>query len=267
MARASLSDPAQPPGFAPPRSAAPLEELWDEQRFRRGFEHLLKLSLEVFHHYAGLEGLSRQLGFLSFNAGFASFRAGDSGRTVNVLTQFTREMSGNLKVLFERIVQQRSATYRGAAAVISALQKTTIYENARSNVHLSCGQNAAEEAQGKDAAECCAGMKSIIHEVASRQREKMLTHVDELLRGVQALESLGHSIADLVQQVDSIAVLMSIEAGSVKEFSEEFHWVADNIRKHVDKLAGMVRAANRSCSRALKSGRQLTSSSSGAERI
>ena len=214
--------------------------------FRARFTELLHRSLEVFHHYSGLDALARQLTFLSFNAGFASFQAGESGVTVNVLTQFTRTMSQRLDVVHREILGLRAKTYQIGASVLASMQRVSVLDAARERV----GAHVGEDGEG---AEMC----RTISLASSTQETEMFGFVQAMLAGVEKLELLGAEVGDAVRQIDSIAILMAIEAGVVGEHGEEFRWVADNIRTDVERLGSMVKAANKACRSAMARGEAL----------
>jgi len=184
---------------------------------------LLSDCRRAFHAFGELDELAENLRILSLNAELAAGRAGDKGRAVRALTQYTRELVNRLAQIRGEMNQQRVRTDALSEQIESELK------------HL----REIEESSGSDNATFADTMKSLV--------EKL----DVLSTNVEDLSRRAHGVEEVVSQSASIATNIALEAAAgVHE--KEFRTGSDTMRRYVDDLRKMIDEASDSVRRALE---------------
>ncbi|KAF0117752.1 MAG: methyl-accepting chemotaxis protein [Rhodospirillaceae bacterium] len=86
--------------------------------------------LDAFHAFVDLDQLAEDLRILSLNAEPAAGRAGDRGRAVRALTQYTRALVSRLSSVQGDILHIRSDTYINSARALNELSSLRQFERA-----------------------------------------------------------------------------------------------------------------------------------------
>jgi methyl-accepting chemotaxis protein len=189
-----------------------------KEQFSRDTDLLIELSAEAYRVFGALGNLTEDLRVLSFNAEFASGRAGAKGNCVRVLTQATRELVNALSRRYENIQSNREVT-RDAATVI----KNTV----------------------------------AISNDSAYDVEKSTEELRSLVRANDQLSSEMSAISAIAQECDGIAVAIAVEAATAGIFREEFQQVADTMHRYVEELQNMVTKVARNVRRFKDRGSRL----------
>lgn len=190
-----------------------------KEQYTRDTDLLIELSAEAYRVFGALGNLTEDLRVLSFNAEFASGRAGAKGNCVRVLTQATRELVNALSRRYENIQNHRETTRDAAVSI----------KHAVGNV---------EEASGFDT-------------------EKSADELRSLVRANEHLASEMSAISAIAQECDGIAVAIAVEAATAGVFREEFQQVADTMHRYVEELQNMVTQVGRNVRRVKDRGGRL----------
>jgi len=180
----------------------------------------------AFHAFGELDELAENLRILSLNAELAAGRAGDKGRAVRALTQYTRELVNRLAQIQAEMDALRGRTFAFSSTILLGLQHMTLFERA---VDLVGG----------------AGPGARVAERAfAAATERMVDTLDGMATAVNELSRRAHAIEEVVSQSDSIATNIAIEAAAAGVHEKEFRTVADTMRHYVDDLRLMIDEAS-----------------------
>lgn len=178
----------------------------------------------AFHAFGELDELAENLRILSLNAELAAGRAGDKGRAVRALTQYTRELVNRLAQIRGEMNQQRTRTDTLSAQIEDDLKQLRVIE----------------ENQGSESTAFGELMRALVD------------RLDILSTNVEDLSRRAHGVEEVVSQSDSIATNIAIEAAAAGVHEKEFRTVSDTMRRYVDDLRQMIDEASDSVRRALE---------------
>lgn len=188
---------------------------------------------EAFHAICELDELAENLRILSLNAELAAGRAGDQGRAVRALTQYTRELVNRLTHIQTEMINLRTRTYNISAACLRDLQYLGLLE----------------------------AIPAPVPPQAQRAQESLLAVLEKNLKAmtvcVAELSSRTKVVVEVVNQSDSIATNIAIEAAAAGAFETEFRTVSDTMRRYIEELRVMLDRATDSVRRALDGGQAL----------
>lgn len=180
----------------------------------------------AFHAFGELDELAENLRILSLNAELAAGRAGDKGRAVRALTQYTRELVNRLAQIRGEMNTLRTRTDSLSEKIEEELKQLRAVE--------------ADSDQGADSAVYTEMMRSLVDKL------------DELSTNVEELSRRAHGVEEVVSQSDSIATNIAIEAAAAGVHEKEFRTVSDTMRRYVDNLRTMIDDASDAVRRALE---------------
>lgn len=182
---------------------------------------LLSDCRRAFHAFGELDELAENLRILSLNAELAAGRAGDKGRAVRALTQYTRELVNRL------------AQIRGE---MNALRQRT--DSLSGQIESDLPRLREAEANGDG--------------TFSTQMKALIDKLEQLSVNVEDLSRRAHGVEEVVSQSDSIATNIAIEAAAAGVHEKEFRTVSDTMRRYVDDLRKMIDEASDAVRRALE---------------
>ncbi|MEW5727046.1 MAG: chemotaxis protein [Pseudomonadota bacterium] len=183
---------------------------------------LLEDCRRAFQAFGELDELAENLRILSLNAELAAGRAGDKGRAVRALTQYTRE-------LVNRLAQIQGEMKR--------MDKNT--DTLSTGIESDLARLRDLEASGASGAEMSEAMRALVDKL-----EALSVNVEDLSRR-------AHGVEEVVSQSDSIATNIAIEAAAAGVHEKEFRTVSDTMRRYVDDLRKMIDEASDAVRRAL----------------
>jgi methyl-accepting chemotaxis protein len=198
----------------------------------------------AFHAFGDLDELAENLRVLSLNAELAAGRAGDKGKAVRALTQYTRELVNRLAQIQGEMFSLRGRTFASSSTILRGLYQMSLFERA---CRLAEG--------GSDS-----------HAVYARQTTNqafvsimtmMVETLDSMADSVHDLARRTHAIEEVVSQSDSIATNIAIEAAAAGVHEKEFRTVSDTMRTYVDDLRQMIDEAADAVRRASEKGEAL----------
>lgn len=178
----------------------------------------------AFHAFGELDELAENLRILSLNAELAAGRAGDKGRAVRALTQYTRELVNRLAQIRGEMNQLRLRTDSLSERIEDELKQL----------------RAIEADNGADSSTYAELMRALVDKL------------DELSTNVEELSRRAHGVEEVVSQSDSIATNIAIEAAAAGVHEKEFRTVSDTMRRYVDNLRTMIDDASDAVRRALE---------------
>lgn len=184
----------------------------------------------AFHAFGELDELAENLRILSLNAELAAGRAGDKGRAVRALTQYTRELVNRLATIRGEMNTLRKRTEELSEQIENDLKRLAELEQA---------SGGAADSQFTDL------MRALV--------EKL----DQLSSNVEDLSRRAHAVEEVVSQSDSIATNIAIEAAAAGVHEKEFRTVSDTMRRYVDDLRKMIDEATDAVRRAFEKAESL----------
>ena len=176
----------------------------------------------AFHAFAALNELAENLRVLSLNAELAAGRAGDKGRAVRALTQYTRELVNRLAQLQDEMEALRGRTFALSSTVLRGLQQMGLFEQ---SCTLSLRDDGGDGVAGRALLDASAAMVETL---------------DGMALTVRDLARRTHAIEEVVSQSDSIATNIAIEAAAAGSHEKEFRTVAETMRRYVEELRQMI---------------------------
>jgi len=200
--------------------------------------------IQVFHAFGELAELAENLRILSLNAELAAGRAGDKGRAVRALTQYTRELVNRLAQIQGETGALMGRTYGLTAAILRELHQFRLVERASSAVADHHGE------AGGSARQRLADARAEI----GRHFEEA---VAEMVASVERLAARTRVVAEVVSASDSIATNIAIEAVGAGMHEAEFKTVADTMRRYVEELRTMIEMAGTAVRNAAEKGAGL----------
>ncbi|CAA7613105.1 Methyl-accepting chemotaxis protein [Candidatus Terasakiella magnetica] len=203
---------------------------------------LLSDCRRAFHAFGALDELAENLRILSLNAELAAGRAGDKGRAVRALTQYTRELVNRLAQIQGEMNSLRSATFALSSLILRGLMQMQLFERACTQV-----SRQAHSAAARTSSE--GGFADIMRELVET--------LDNMAGSVRNLAQRAHGVEEVVSQSDSIATNIAIEASSAGVHEKEFRTVSDTMRHYVDNLRTMIDEASDAVRRAAEKSEAL----------
>ncbi len=183
---------------------------------------LLEDCRRAFMAFGELDELAENLRILSLNAELAAGRAGDKGRAVRALTQYTRELVNRLAQIqgeMKRMDKNTDSLSEGIQADLARLRELA------------------------DADASAAQMSEAMRDLVDK--------LEALSVNVEDLSRRAHGVEEVVSQSDSIATNIAIEAAAAGVHEKEFRTVSDTMRRYVDDLRKMIDEASDGVRRAL----------------
>ena len=196
----------------------------------------------AFHAFGELDELAENLRILSLNAELAAGRAGEMGRAVRALTQYTRELVNRLAQIQGEMNSLRARTYSLSTTILRGLLNLQLFERAAELINAGSHDGATRTAANRAFAETMRTLVETLGDMAS---------------SVEDLSRRAHGIEEVVSQSDSIATNIAIEASAAGVHEKEFRTVSDTMRHYVDDLRKMIDEASDSVRRALEKGESL----------
>lgn len=213
-------------------------------------EQFYGYSLDAYQVFSSLGVLTENLRVLSFNAEFASGRAGAKGNCVRVLTQATRELVNQLSGLFDQIETLEGQNYEAVTRGLLIRGHAERMESKQADANNEKLNTAIESARKAE-------------EDGELNNDKMVNLVNELVRCNEDLAMNSSRISAIAQECDAIAVAIAVEAAVAGEFQQEFDQVASTMHRYVDELQKMVGSAGRAIRRAKDAGGRMSAELNG----
>ncbi|WP_148207512.1 chemotaxis protein [Paramagnetospirillum magneticum] len=196
----------------------------------------------AFHAFGDLDELAENLRILSLNAELAAGRAGDKGKAVRALTQYTRELVNRLAQIQGEMHSLRGRTFAFSSTILWALMQLNLFERA---CHLM-----DEDAGPRHSRDC--GNRAFADLMSM-----LVDTLDGMANAVNDLARRTHAVEEVVSQSDSIATNIAIEAAAAGVHEKEFRTVSDTMRTYVDDLRQMIDEASDAVRRAAEKGAAL----------
>ena len=192
----------------------------------------------AFHAFGELDELAENLRILSLNAELAAGRAGDMGRAVRALTQYTRELVNRLAQIQGEMDGLRVRTFALSSTVLRGLQQMRLFERS-----LALAGPGAP--------------RRVAHRAFADIMRAMVQTLDQMASAVEEVSRRSHAIEEVVSQSDSIATNIAIEASAAGDHEKEFRTVSDTMRHYVEELRKMIDEAADAMRRAIEKGGAL----------
>jgi hypothetical protein len=189
----------------------------------------------AFYAFGELDELAENLRILSLNAELAAGRAGDMGRAVRALTQYTRELVNRLAQIQGEMNTLRVRTFALSSAILRGQLQLRLFERAVDMV------NDGDHDQRS---------RILVNRAFGDLMRAMVETLDGTADAVEGVGRRAHAIEEVVSQSDSIATNIAIEASSAGAHEKEFRTVSDTMRHYVEDLRGMIDEASDAIRRA-----------------
>lgn len=196
----------------------------------------------AFHAFGDLDELAENLRILSLNAELAAGRAGDKGKAVRALTQYTRELVNRLAQIQGEMHSLRSRTFAFSSTILRCLMQLNLFERACQMI----------ESEPDGARRCSSGKRAFADLMTL-----LVDTLDGMADAVTDLSRRTHAVEEVVSQSDSIATNIAIEAAAAGVHEKEFRTVSDTMRTYVDDLRQMIDEASDAVRRASEKGEAL----------
>ncbi len=196
----------------------------------------------AFHAFGDLDELAENLRVLSLNAELAAGRAGDKGKAVRALTQYTRELVNRLAQIQGEMHTLRGRTFAFSSTILRSLMQLGLFERACHLIEDSPGEGRR----------CDSGKKAF-----AELMSVLVDTLDGMADAVNDLARRTHAVEEVVSQSDSIATNIAIEAAAAGVHEKEFRTVSDTMRIYVDDLRQMIDEASDAVRRAAEKGEAL----------
>lgn len=203
---------------------------------------LLSDCRRAFHAFGDLDELAENLRILSLNAELAAGRAGDKGRAVRALTQYTRELVNRLAQIQGEMHSLRGRTFAFSSTILRCLMQLNLFERACQLI----------ESEPDGARRCSSGKRAF-----ADLMNLLVDTLDGMADAVTDLSRRTHAVEEVVSQSDSIATNIAIEAAAAGVHEKEFRTVSDTMRTYVDDLRQMIDEASDAVRRASEKGEAL----------
>ena len=203
---------------------------------------LLSDCRRAFHAFGELDELAENLRVLSLNAELAAGRAGEKGRAVRALTQYTRELVNRLAQIQGEMHILRSRTFAFSSTILRSLMQMGLFERAS---HLVEDGDHDQDA------------RNAVHQAFCQVMTLLVDTLEEMANAVNDLARRTHGVEEVVSQSDSIATNIAIEAAAAGAHEKEFRTVSDTMRTYVDDLRVMIDDAADAVRRAAEKGEAL----------
>nr|WP_068428830.1 chemotaxis protein [Magnetospirillum sp. XM-1]CUW37452.1 conserved protein of unknown function \ len=196
----------------------------------------------AFHAFGDLDELAENLRILSLNAELAAGRAGDKGKAVRALTQYTRELVNRLAQIQGEMHSLRGSTFAFSSTILRSLMQLNLFERACQLI----------EAEPDGTRRCDSGKRAFADLMTL-----LVDTLDGMADAVTDLSRRTHAVEEVVSQSDSIATNIAIEAAAAGVHEKEFRTVSDTMRTYVDDLRQMIDEASDAVRRASEKGEAL----------
>lgn len=203
---------------------------------------LLSDCRRAFHAFGDLDELAENLRILSLNAELAAGRAGEQGRAVRALTQYTRELVNRLAQIQGEMNALRGRTFALSSTILRGLSQMSLFERA-------CDLIAAGQHESR--------FTSVADRAFNEIVRMLVDTLDGMADCVKDLSRRTHGVEEVVSQSDSIATNIAIEASAAGAHEKEFRTVSDTMRHYVDDLRKMIDEASDAVRRASEKGETL----------
>ncbi len=200
--------------------------------------------LQAFHAFSELAELAENLRVLSLNAELAAGRAGERGRAVRALTQYTRELVNRLGQIQSDTTGLMARTYAQTATALRALHQMRLLDRAVEELDRNGGEYGGPArsrlAEGRD------------------QTGRALNEAIRLMvSNIDSLAARTRVVGEVVSASDSIATNIAIEAVGAGVYEIEFRTVAETMRRYVEQLRTMIEDASAAVRSATEKGAGL----------
>ncbi|MFA7431111.1 MAG: chemotaxis protein [Rhodospirillaceae bacterium] len=209
---------------------------------------LLSQCMSAFHAFEELGELSEDMRILSLNAELAAGRAGRAGVAVRALTQYTRQLVGQLNRLRSDMDGLKSDTYGLSAAAMKALQELRLMHDAGAK---AAAEQVIDQAAADDGRRAVDTAAQEAFQAAAERLHRMMAHADEL--GTHAKR-----IRQVAEQSAGISTNIAIEAAAAGPHEPEFRNVADTMKRYINGLRSMVDSADQAVNQAVETSRVLS---------
>ncbi|MGE5545582.1 MAG: chemotaxis protein [Solirubrobacterales bacterium] len=223
----------------PPRTGAGTQRT---DRIEARASALLGDCRRAFHAFGELDELAENLRILSLNAELAAGRAGDKGRAVRALTQYTRELVNRLAQIQGEMNNLRIRTYALSSTILRGLLQLQLFERTADLIN-----DGAHDARAR----------ASVNRAFAQTMRMLVETLDQMATSVEDLSRRAHGVEEVVSQSDSIATNIAIEAAAAGVHEKEFRTVSDTMRRYVDDLRKMIDEASDAVRRALEKGDSL----------
>ena len=200
--------------------------------------------LQAFHAFSELAELAENLRVLSLNAELAAGRAGERGRAVRALTQYTRELVNRLGQIQSDTTGLMARTYAQTATALRALHQMRLLDRAVEELDRSGGEYSGP-ARGR----------------LAESRDQTGRALNEAIRlmvsNIDSLAARTRVVGEVVSASDSIATNIAIEAVGAGVYEIEFRTVAETMRRYVEQLRTMIEDASAAVRSATEKGAGL----------
>ncbi|RAU23811.1 chemotaxis protein [Paramagnetospirillum kuznetsovii] len=196
----------------------------------------------AFHAFGDLDELAENLRILSLNAELAAGRAGDKGRAVRALTQYTRELVNRLAQIQGEMNTLRGHTFALSSTILRGMSQLALFERACELIN-----------DGQHDSRACSMADRAFNDIM----RMLVDTLDSMAGAVKDLARRTHGVEEVVSQSDSIATNIAIEAAAAGVHEKEFRTVSDTMRRYVDDLRTMIDEASDAVRRASEKGDAL----------
>ena len=198
--------------------------------------------LEAFQAFGALAELAENLRILSLNAELAAGRAGDKGRAVRALTQYTRELVNRLCQIQVETSGLMTTTYGELGTIVTAIHHLEMIDAAAAL--------AAREDRSAPVLDTLKMARGRLYRPFTEASARMVQDVDRLANRIRV-------VAEVVGASESIATNIAIEAAAAGQYEADFRTVAETMRRYVLELRKMTDVAGAAVGNALTKGTGL----------
>lgn len=207
--------------------------------------------LQAFHAFSELAELAENLRVLSLNAELAAGRAGDRGRAVRALTQYTRELVNRLSQIQSDTTGLMARTYSQTASALRALHQMRLLDRAVEEIDRNGGEGGAIA-------------RTRLAECRDHTSRALNDAIRLMVSSIDNLASRTRVVGEVVSASDSIATNIAIEAVGAGAYEIEFRTVAETMRRYVEQLRTMIDDASAAVRSATEKGAGLQRASLAA---
>lgn len=200
--------------------------------------------LQAFHAFGELAELAENLRVLSLNAELAAGRAGERGRAVRALTQYTRELVNRLGQIQADTTGLMARTYAQTATALRAVHQMRLLDRAVEEIDRGRGEYALM------ARNRISDSRDQTGRVLNEAVRLMVANIDNLAARTRV-------VGEVVSASDSIATNIAIEAVGAGVYEMEFRTVAETMRRYVEQLRTMIEDASAAVRSATEKGAGL----------
>ncbi len=200
--------------------------------------------LQAFHAFSELAELAENLRVLSLNAELAAGRAGERGRAVRALTQYTRELVNRLGQIQSDTTGLMARTYAQTATALRALHQMRLLDRAVEELDRSGGEYSGPA-------------RSRLAESRDQTGRALNEAIRLMVANIDSLAARTRVVGEVVSASDSIATNIAIEAVGAGVYEIEFRTVAETMRRYVEQLRTMIEDASAAVRSATEKGAGL----------